>query len=205
MAISYPLALPTVTRFSGLTIRARSAVGVSSSPFTFSQQVYAHQGDMMEADADLPPMLRADAETWISFLWALNGMEGTFLMGDPLGAAPRGTWAGGAALVKGGAQTGRTLNADGLSAGATAKAGDWLQLGTGAAAHLHRVVQDATANGSGEIALEIWPRLRASPADNDPIVIAGAVGLWRLASNVREYSVREAQIYGLRFSCIEAL
>ncbi len=205
MAISYPLALPTVTRFSGLTIRARSAVGMSSSPFTYAQQVYAHQGDMLEADIELPPMQRADAEAWISFLWALNGMEGTFTMGDPLNVTPRGTWAGGSPLVKGGSQTGRTLNADGLSAGATAKGGDWLQLGSGASAHLHRVVQDATANGSGEITLEIFPRLRSSPADNDPITIASAVGLWRLASNTREYAVREAQFYGLRFSVIEAL
>jgi hypothetical protein len=200
MALSYPLSLPSTSTPAAITIRGRSSVGMSASPFSFSQQVYAHQGDAWEADIELPPMKRAAAEEWVAFLLGLNGMEGTFLMGDPVNTSPRGTWNTGTPLVNGASQTGRTLVIDGIS-GKTAKAGDWFQLGSGSSARLHKVVQDLSGNGS----LEIWPRLRSSPVDNDPLTVTSPVGLWRLASNTREYSIGQAQIYGIRFSAIEAL
>lgn len=205
MAISYPLALPASLTARTASIRGRSAVGVSMSPFSFAQQVYAHQGEMWEADFTLAPMKRADAEPWVAWLLALNGMEGTFLMGpDPVNASPRGTWAG-SPLVKGASQTGKTLVVDGFTAFATVKAGDWFQLGSASGAKLHKVVQDGTADSSGELYLEIWPRLRNSPADNAALTSASPVGVFRLARNIREWSLELAMVYGLQFSAIEAL
>ena len=209
MSISYPLALPTVTVAKAINFAAQSIVGMSASPFTGEQQVYVHQGEWWEAQVTLPPMTRADAETWIAFLLALNGREGTFLMGDPANPTARGT-AGGSPVVDGGSQTGKTLNTRGWS-GSTGVmlAGDWLQLGTGSGSHLHKVVQSADAGtgspGLGTTSLEIWPRLRSSPSDGDPIVVSAAKGLFRLASNKREWSIEEAKIYGINFACVEAL
>lgn len=200
MSISYPLALPTVKTARRVTFRGRSAVAMSASPFTFTQQVYAHQGEMLAADVAMPPMSRADAEQMVAFLLALNGHEGTLTMGPPGYTTPRGTWSSGTPLVNGGSQTGRTLVIDGIS-GLTAKAGDWFQLGSGSSTHLHKVVQDLSGNGS----LEIWPRLRASPADNDALTVTSPKGLWRLASNDRSWDIELAMIYGISFSCIEAL
>jgi hypothetical protein len=53
--------------------------------------------------------------------------------------------------------------------------------------------------------LDIWPRLRESPADNAVVVTTSTVGLFRLASNDTEWSVDEASIYGLTFGAVEAI
>jgi len=205
MAISYPLTFPTVAEQSRISIRLSDVVGLQSSPFSFEQTIYDWGGDRLEADVELPPMKRADAEEFVAFLWALRGPLGTFLMGDPVGASPRGTWAGSPLLVGAHAAGARTLSVDGFTGGATGKAGDWIQFGSGSSTRLHKVLQDFTADGGGAATIEIAPRLRAALADNEPLVSSSCKGRWRLASNVREYSIELAQIYGLRFSCIEAL
>ncbi len=210
MAISFPLALPTVNVAREIDFAATSTVGVSISPFTREAQTYVHQGEWWEAQVRLPPMKRADAETWVAFLLALNGREGTFLMGDPVNTSPRGN-GGGAPLVNGGSQTGKTLSTRGWTAAITGilLPGDWFSLGSGASTHLHKVVQSADSGvgspDAGVASLEIWPRLRSAPSDGDALVIAGAKGLWRLASNRRDWSIGEAQIYGIAFTCEEAL
>ena len=113
MAISYPLAFPSLG-IKNITIRARSVVGVASSPFTFQQQVYQHAGQMWEAEITMPPMKREDAEQLIAFLLKLNGSYGTFTFGDPLNTSPRGVGTG-TPLVNGGSQTGiHSLRMDGL-------------------------------------------------------------------------------------------
>lgn len=205
MTISFPLSLPTVSGgIAQIVFKPRSMVGVSESPFTFEQQVYVGQGDGWQADVALTQMPRSSAEEWVAFLLALNGREGTFLLNDPMGATARGTWAGGSPLVNGASQTGKVLAIDGLAAGATIKKGDWFQLGSGSSAHLHKVVLDATANGSGQVSLDFWPRLRSSPADNAALTIASACGLFRLASNERAWTIDDVR-YGMSFSCSEAL
>lgn len=207
MSISYPLALPTVTRgFQRASFRMRSMTGMTRSPFTGEQQTYVHPAQWWEAAVEYAPLKqRADAEAVVAFLLALNGMEGSFLMGDPLYTTVRGTWQGGSPLVNGASQTGNSLAVDGLSAGATVKGGDWFQLSSGASARLHRVRKDATANGFGQVTLDIWPRLRESPADNAALTIASPKGRWMLMSNDQEYTVERAQVYGFGFECVEDL
>ena len=137
---------------------------------------------------------------------ALNGREGTFTMGDPVNVAPRGTWAGSPKVVGPLAVGVKSIPMDGFSASATVKAGDWFQTGSGASTHLHKIVQDATADGSGLATLEIWPRTRAALVDNATFTTASPKGLWRLVDNGRNWSIGLAQLYsGLRLSCIEAL
>lgn len=203
--IAFPIALPTSRAARSILFRAQSTVGASASPFTGEQQVFVHAGEFWEAEVALPQMKRVDAEQWIAFLLKLNGREGTFLMGDPASALPRGTW-GSAPLVNGAFAAGvKTIAIKGLSAGGTGKVGDWIQLGSGASSRLHKVVVDFTADGSGIAAeVEIWPRTKAALANSDAIVKSSAKGLWRLATNQREWSIEVAQIYGLAFSCREA-
>ena len=206
MTISYPLSLPSERFAPGTGIRARSGAAVSESPFTGEQQVYVHQLEVWSAQLVLPSMTRADAEAWIAFLLSLNGREGTFLFGDPRNTTPQGTWSGSSPLVNGASQTGKTLAIDGLSAGTTVKAGDWLQLGSGSSARLHKVTQDATANVGGQVTLDLWPRLRSSPADNAAVTIASPKGVFRMASNDIGWDFQPAQMYdGFSFSAVEAL
>lgn len=200
MAISYPIALPTSGGYARIEFRASNVVGVSTSPFTFQQQLVRHQGARWEADVTVAEMERPAAEEWIAALTSLRGAWGTFRLADPGGATPRGTWAG-TPLVKGSGQTGETLLVDGFSAGATVKAGDYLQIGD----RLYKVLIDATAVG-GEITLDIWPRLRESPADNAVITTSSAKGLFRLSGNQNGWSLEGAGLrYSIAFGAVEAI
>lgn len=206
MALSYPLALPP-RPVAAIRIVARSTVGVSRSPFSAEMQSYVHQGEWWEAAVEYPDLLREEAEEVIAFLLALNGREGSFLMGPVAGvdAVQRGSWAGQSPLVHGAGQQGKSLVIDGLAPLATVRAGDWFQLGSGSSARLHRVVQDATADASGQVALQIWPRLRVAPADNAPLTLQAPKGLWMLLTNDRAYDLSLPALYGISFECCEDL
>jgi len=207
MAISYPLSLPSVLGFAEMQITPNSVVGVGVSPWTGEQQVQAMAGEWWTGNFRLPDdMTRADAEAWIAFLVSLNGRQGTFLAGDPLGATARGA-ATGTPLVKGAAQTGKTLLTDGWTSGLTGilKAGDWIQLGSGSSTHLHKVVQDANSDGSGNATLEIWPSLRGTTADNAAITVSACKGLWRLNLGGVGWTINDVRIGGIAVPCVEAL
>jgi len=210
MAITYPLTLPSVKSPTRVTLAATSVVGISRSPFTFTQQVFAYPGQIWGAGISLPVMLRSDADQWKTFLLKLNGQYGTFLLGDPSAPSAKGT-ALGTPLVKGASQTGQTLLTDGWTNSATGVllAGDYIQLGTGAASRLHMVLVDVDADGSGNATIEIFPALRESPADNLAIVTEDCVGTFRLASNQMAVVNASGPIdnphYALEFEAIEAI
>jgi hypothetical protein len=206
MAISYPLALPTHTGIRNIELRAINAVAYSRSPFTFAGQAFAYAGQMWQADVTLPPMRRSDAEQWIAWLVSLRGQFGTFLIGDPMGCTPRGM-ATGTPLIKGAGQTGGTILIDGATANVTnwLRAGDYIQIGSNLTARLHKVLQNANSNSSGEVTLEIWPHLRTSPADNATVTVNNAQGMFRLSSNEQAWSINEAAVYGVTFSAMEAV
>jgi len=161
---------------------------------------------MWQADITLPAMKRSDAEKWIAWLVSLRGQLGTFLLGDPLGCTARGA-ATGTPLVNGSSQTGGSLVIDGAATSVTGwlKAGDYIQLGTGSSATLHKVLQDANSDGSGNVTLDIWPHIRTAPADNSTVTVSNTKGLFRLSSNEQSWSINEASIYGLTFGAMEAV
>lgn len=208
MAISFPLSLPTTKQLARIVIRRGARVAQSESIFTKSRQVYAHQGEWWEMDCYLPPMKRADAEPWVAFLVSLNGLEGSFLAGDPTGATPRGTWSGGSPILLGAHAAGvKTLSIAGVE-GLTWKAGDWLQIGTGSSSRLHKAVQDGSqTGGSPTVAgtLEIWPRTRSAYVNGQAFVVSSAKGVWRLRDDVQDWSIERAKNYGIQFSAVEDL
>lgn len=206
MAITYPLTLPTHTGLMNVNLRAVNTVAISTSPFTYKQQIHSHSGQRWEAEISLPPMRRANAEIWVSFLLSLKGPKGTFLLGDPICKTAQGNL-GGTPLVNGADQTGDTLAIDGCSASVTdwVKAGDYIQLGSGSSSTLHKVLQDADSNSTGEVSLDIWPSIRTAPADDAAVTTSNAVGLFRLASGIQDWSVNNIEVYGITFACVEAI
>lgn len=203
MTISYPLTVPS-HGFRSLVLRAVEKVGIVESPTSFQPGIQDFGGQRWEADVELPPLSRADASAWVAFLQSLKGVYGTFLMGDPVGATPRGAWAG-TPLVNGAHSAGaESLALDGLTASTTLKAADYINVGSGLTTHLHQLLADASANGSGQVTIDIWPPLRADLADNAAIVKTSAMGRWRLATNTRSWDIALAQIYGIRFVAVEA-
>jgi len=209
MTITYPLTLPTQTGIASVELEALNAVAISQSPFSFKQQVVAFSGQRFGANVTLPPMKRADAEVWISFLISLKGQVGTFLMGDPNCATPQGSAStnAGTPLVNGSTQTGATLSIDGLPASATGylKAGDYIQLGSGTGTQLYKVLADVDSTAGGNATIDIYPNLRSSPADDATVIVSNAKGLFRLANPQTNWSINNASFYGITFSAIEVL
>lgn len=199
MAISYPLALPSHTGIAQIELRAVNAVAYSQSPFTFSGQAHAYAGQMWQADLTLPPMKTADAEQWLGFLLSLRGRFGTFLLGDPLRTSLRG--AATSCTVTGSAGD-NTVSAV-VPSGQTLLAGDYVQLGSGSSASLHKVLVNYTGTGSAAN-LEIWPALRVNRSAATA-TLSNTKGVFRLSSNEQAWSINEASIYGITFGAMEAI
>ena len=194
MAISYPLNTPTTIGFESIEIRAINAVATSQSPFTYKQQIVAHQGQRWEASVSIPPVRRDLAAEWKAFLTALKGQQGTFLLGDPDYATPRGDVS--ACTLSGSAgDESVTVVMTG-----TLKAGDYIQLGSGSGAKLHQVLVDQTGNGT----LEIWPALR-DDYTLASVTFNNAKGVFRLATNVSGWSINNSSSYGITFEAVESI
>ena len=177
MSISYPLTLPTVTGIQDITFTAVNAVAMSMSPFTYKQQVFAHQGQRWEVDVTLPPMKRDNAEVWLAWLVSLKGLRGTFLLGDPNNATARGS----------------------------VGAGDYIQLGSASSASLHKVLADANSDSSGQVLLDIWPNINVAKPDNSTVVTSNTVGVFRLNDNASNWSINDVSNYGITFGAVQAI
>lgn len=203
MAITYPLTLPTVTGIASIEFRAVNAVAYSQSPFTFAGQSHAYSGEMWEADITLPPMKRAAAEQWLSFLISLRGQHGTFYLGDPDGKTPRGTVSTNTDVnAATGSAGNRTISLT-ITSGETLLAGDYIQIGTTANRTLHKVLADVTGTGSAQD-VEIWPALRENKSSAG-VNILNTTGKFRLASNEQSWTANHVSTYGITFGAFEAI
>lgn len=194
MAISYPLSTPSTIGIESITLRAINAVATSQSPFTYKQQIVSHGGQRWEASITIPAVRRDTAADWKAFLVALKGQQGTFLLSDPDYATPRGD-------VSACTLTGSTGDDSvAVTMTGTLKAGDYIQLGSASTAKLHQVLVDQTGNGT----LEIWPGLRADYTSAS-VTFNNAKGVFRLATNVSEWSINNSSAYGITFDAVEAI
>ncbi len=192
MAISYPLSTPTSIGIEKVELRAVNAVLTSQSPFTYKQQVIAHTGQRWEASVSIPPVRRDKAAEWKAMLVALKGQTGTFLLGDPDYATPRGTVS---SCSVSGSEGDETVT---VSMSGSLLAGDYIQLGSGSSSKLHQVLVDQTGDGS----LEIWPSLR-DDYSSSTAVFTNPRGVFRLKSNISSWSIDNASFYGISFEAIE--
>jgi len=200
MTISYPVTMPTTPGFVSSRFWLRSNTTVFTSPISKVEQVLERQGARWAAEYVLPPMKRATAAAWVAFLVSLRGRRGTFYGFDPDAKTMLGT-ATGTILVNGSSQTGNALAVDGLSAGGTILMGSYIQVGL----YLYMVVEDATANGSGEVTLSIEPALRTSPGNNDSVTVTNPKCIMRLTEDDVSWDADRCSKFGIQFSAIEAL
>ena len=194
MALTYPLALPTSIGIAQIELRAAQTVAVSSSVFTYKQQVIAYGGQQWSASVSIPAVRRDLAAPWKAMLIGLKGQVGTFLLGDPdystnQGTATTGTLTGAVATDT------VTVTLDG-----TLVAGDYFQLGTGINSKLHTVLQDQSGNGS----LEIWPPLRKAYT-SETMILSSPKGVFRLSENVTSWSISNVSAYGISFEAVEVI
>ena len=194
MALSYPLATPTTIGIESIELRAVNAVAVSQSPFTYKQQIVSHSGQKWEASVNIPSVHRDKAAEWKAMLVGLKGQTGTFLLGDPDYATPQGTVSSCVLSGNVGDETASVVMTG------TLKAGDYIQLGSGASSKLHQVLLDQDGDGT----IEIWPSLRSNYTSST-VVFNSPKGVFRLATNMTSWSINNASIYGISFEAVEAV
>ena len=202
---SYPLTLPTATGVTTQNFGLRRTVAITQSPFTAQQQVFEHEGSQWNATITLPPMLKDKASIWLSFFLQLRGFRGTFKLGDQDRKTIQGT-ATGTVRINGASQTGNQVALDGFTASRANVflAGDYIQINS----YMYMVTANVTANGSGEANVKIEPALRTGiePINNDTTVIyLNTTTLMRLDSNELNWDTNNVSLYGISFSCSEAL
>jgi len=141
-----------------------------------------------------------------------DGSSGAYIWGAQLevGSVPttyQPIFNGYGPFVNGASQTGASLVIDGASPDEVGYLlpGDYIQLGSGSTATLHKVLEQVDTDSSGNATLTLWPHIRTAPADNAAVTIGNTVGRWRLSSGESSWSVNEASIYGISFSCMEAI
>lgn len=204
--VSYPIDFPNDISVNQLSLTPLNAISRSASKFTYVEKVYNFQGQAWRVSGSLPLMARATAEEYMSFVFKLKGRFGTFNFPLPSSISEsRGSW-GGTVLVDGGSQTGDTLNIKGLTPSTTniIRKGDYFNLGSGSSLRLYKVLDDVSSDGSGNATLTIWPNLRSSPNDNDPLVNENVEVLLRLEDNVTT-DIDVNKHYLISFSAMEAL
>lgn len=132
--ITYPLSWPagigTTPNTNSVKLRGISTVGIAPSPFTGQAQAQEWDGELWMADCSFPPMLRPEAEVWLSWLLSLRGRAGTFMFGDPAGRTPQGVATGSPRTVATNAARSKGLVCSGWTPSITGilKAGDYLQI-----------------------------------------------------------------------------
>jgi hypothetical protein len=72
---------------------------------------------------------------------------------------------------------------------------------------LYKSLTDVTSDGSGNAAVEIFPRWRTGDAvaDGDPVTLTNCKGIFRLADNRRGWDEDESSTYYIDFKAVEAL
>ncbi len=202
MTITYPVT-PPATIAKAIQFEPVAVVAANTSPFTLEQEVFEHQGQMWKLSVQLPPMEQEEAEQWVSFFMALNGLQGTFLFGDPVGQSARGTPTGTPVIDGAGQQRAKVLNTRGWTPNTEIfKAGDYIELPNN---RLHKVIVDTTSDGSGDAALDIFPRVRDVLIDGATVVVSATVGTFRMSEGIPSYNVQEAVLYGINFTAREAI
>jgi hypothetical protein len=210
MAITYPLSLPTTIGIGEIELRANNVVGVSQSPFTYKQQVVQHQGQRWEASVSIPPVRKDLAEEWIAFLISLKGPVGTFYLGDPNMATPRGTILSGTTVTldsaaAAGDETVALTKGAGPAKSNVFLPGDYIQIGTDSSRTLHKVLNTVDWDANGDGTADIWPHIRGTVASGTSVVHQSTTGKFRLTSGLTSWSINNASTYGISFDAVEVI
>jgi hypothetical protein len=156
-------------------------------------------------EAAYPPNLtRAELSPIFAFALQQRGQYEIFTLTPPaLWSTARGV-ATGSPLIKGAAQTGRTVNTDGWTPSVTGilLAGDFVKF----AGHdkVYMVTADANADGAGEATIAIEPALLTAPADNEAIIVANVPFSVAFASDIQSFELNPPNSHVFKVAFVEA-
>lgn len=207
-APTFPRPLPDNTSIQRVEWAGGSVVGRSASPWTLKQQKYVHPGQAWSGTVVMVPLDDERFAAWRGWGLSMNGIQNTFLMGDPSAQQQPITAFSGLPQVDGAGQTGKALNIKGGDASVTqwGKQGYYIQLGTGADARMFCLEQDADTDGLGDTTVYLWPNIRTAPSDSATVITTNVVGVFQFVKNSFKYR-KDARTgeYDCTFEVVEAI
>ena len=195
------ITMPTSPAFIDCDWGISRTVGLSESPFTGESQVHSYPRAKWEATLTLPPMKRSQASQWQAFFMQCEGRANTFLLGDPDAKEIVSENVPSSISISSDAAIGATEVSLTIGAGKELNSGSYLQFFTGANSVLHMVVDDNTGDGS----VTIQPPLKVAITTSTPVNFTEAQGVFRMDSNDLRWSTDQVSLYGITFSCSEAI
>lgn len=166
---------PSSLRPARVQLALQPNVRSFQSPFSGSISTVDLLGERWRMGLTLPARYAIEAGALEAFVFRLRGVH--FVTAHHFGReAPRGTLRGTPTLSAAAAQGAASISVQTV-AGATLKAGDML----GLSGMLLQVADDAMANGSGVIAVNLVNRLRAAVAAGAALTWDKPAATWRLA------------------------
>ena len=170
---------------------------------SLKRQTRTRGAQRWKATLSWPNRTRAEFAPIWAFLMAQRGQWDSFQIVLAGHDTPQGSWAGGAPLVDGAAQTGRTVNLKGFTPSQTGvvKAGDLLKFGD---TKVYIATADANSTAAGKVVgLAIEPALMVSPADAEAVVYTSVPFTMALASDVNDYQVQPTPLYAFSIDLME--
>jgi len=199
-APTYPRTFPSSPAFKKQRLGINYNELVDKSPYVNVKRIEEGIGHRWEGSLTLPPMSTDDARVWKAWLASMDGGIGTFYAYDTEGRASAGAYDSGldTPLVDGASQTGSSLLIKGFRVAGIADVlavGDYFEVN----GELKLVVEATTAAAGGGATIVFEPKLRASPADNDPLTITNAKGVFVIPDDFTEWQSDEFGIHDFTF------
>jgi len=197
------LSLPTMTRTSpsAMVFSLQPNTASFQSPLNRTVQTSELPGARWMASVSYNNLTDADARILKAWLNKLSGMAGRFYLPDYTHLTPSGT-ALGTPLVKGAAQSGRTLLTDGWTANQAnlLLPGDYFGVGT----QLLVITDPISSDSGGNATLKFEAPLRSIPADNAVITKTAPTCVMMLVDDKQDKFVfQERNVTTVTFDCME--
>lgn len=208
MAIVFPLTVP-FEEFAEVDVQDVNIATIQQTTFTGKDRLQAFDGDYWRLSMSYRNLPKDIARPVTGFIHSLRNSVGTFVVSFPGYDFPLGAAKDNPAtpLVNGDGQAGsREL----VVKNAPESIDDWLlpgdiiQVGPDDRPHWHTVLNSTSTNSSGQATVDIWPSLRNTTVNNDPIVTDFPKGLCRL-TEAPQISVRRPVLVSLSLSAREVV
>jgi|694.fasta_scaffold26571_15 hypothetical protein len=193
-----------------------AATTVTSAPYAVRMLLYAGRGNARasieagttQGATDVLNGATRSADGYYVDSFAASGTSTHFSFYDYISGRSAGNfqflpWVSAArcVLVNGSSQTGNKLIVDGLptSTNGVARAGDWFEVN----GELKRLTADLNSDGSGNGYMIFEPSLRASPANNAPVIFRSPMGKFLFAEDSVSYDTRPGIISDIELNLVE--
>lgn len=206
---TYPIDLPLYPKVKSLRWNQKTVNSFVRNPFSGAQQVYVFGGGWWEVDILFTPCVRDQAQNMIGALQSLNGKQGTFNFGDPVGANALGAWGSGPYVYHpsgaGYGYTGTAINVRGLTPNQSLaiRAGDFFTINN--VPGLYRANWNVASDANGQAFVEFFPALRGTAYHGYALSYTGCKGIFRLKDDTVLQWDEGPLSMGLAVSAMEAI